>query len=491
MNSKIVQTLIRMNSMKCVAVAVGLAATAGSAEAKEQPNIIMIMCDDLGWGDVGFNGNEIIKTPNIDKLASEGVIYDRFYAACAVSSPTRASVLTGRNPYRTGIFNANVGILRPEEITLPELLREEGYATGHFGKWHLGALTDKEKDSNRGAVGNTKELNLPRDHGYDEAFVTESKVPTWDPMIFPTEHRNGSGWNCIKPGEPTSSFGSAYWDINGEKVTENLEGDDSRVIMDRVLPFIEQSSDSERPFLSVVWFHAPHKPCVAGEEYAAMYGEYDEAFMNYAGCITALDDQVGRLCNYLEENGLLENTIITFCSDNGPENGVGVTGGFRARKRSLYEGGVRVPSFIYWKGHVKEPYRIEVPTVTCDYLPTMVSIVGVESSKCKYELDGVDISPSLKGKRITRENPIVLNYAGQIAYYGDNYKLYTKGATKEYYDIVNDPYEKNPLNSCPDMESTESTMNSTYNRYRMSFEGAEYGVESVNRMEQSWPKGRC
>lgn len=101
-------------------MAVGLAATAGSAEAKKQPNIIMIMCDDLGWGDVGFNGNDIIKTPNIDKLAGEGVIYDRFYAACAVSSPTRASVLTGRNPYRTGIFNANVGILRPEEITLPE-----------------------------------------------------------------------------------------------------------------------------------------------------------------------------------------------------------------------------------------------------------------------------------------------------------------------------------------------------------------------------------
>ena len=124
-------------------------------KAQKQPNIIFIMADDLGWGDVGFNGNKIIKTPHLDQLANDGIIFDRFYAGCALSSPTRANVLTGRNPFRTGVFTANEGILRPEEITLPELLQQQGYMTGHFGKWHLGTLTYKEKDANRGRAGNT------------------------------------------------------------------------------------------------------------------------------------------------------------------------------------------------------------------------------------------------------------------------------------------------------------------------------------------------
>jgi len=168
-----------------------------TAGAQNKPNIILIMADDLGWGDTGYNGNPVIKTPYLDQMAKEGVRFNRFYSACAVCSPTRASVLTGRNPYRTGVFNANVGILRPEEVTLPELLKKKGYVTGHFGKWHLGTLTHTEYDANRGRPGNIREFNSPALHGYDYAFVTESKVPTWDPMKNPVDREKQAGWDYL------------------------------------------------------------------------------------------------------------------------------------------------------------------------------------------------------------------------------------------------------------------------------------------------------
>ena len=147
----------RIFNKLCVLLLIGLAV---SGLSQDKPNVILIMADDLGWGDTGYNGNPIIKTPHLDQMAQEGMQMNRFYSASSVCSPTRSSCLTGRNPYRTGIFTANVGILRPEEITLPEILREQGYATGHFGKWHLGTLTTKEKDANRGGPGNTKNLTL-------------------------------------------------------------------------------------------------------------------------------------------------------------------------------------------------------------------------------------------------------------------------------------------------------------------------------------------
>ncbi|MDD7985234.1 sulfatase-like hydrolase/transferase [Lentisphaera marina] len=163
-----------------------------------KPNVILIMADDLGWGDTGFNGSKVIKTPHLDQMAAEGLQLDRFYSASSVCSPTRASVLTGRNPYRTGVPTANQGFLRPEEIALPEVLKEQGYATGHFGKWHLGTLTHTEKDSNRGKPGNRKEFNPPKLHGYEDAFVTEAKVPTYDPMIKPKNFDKGESLKKAK-----------------------------------------------------------------------------------------------------------------------------------------------------------------------------------------------------------------------------------------------------------------------------------------------------
>lgn len=456
-----------------------------SAYGQERPNIILIMADDLGWGDVGFNGNDIIETPHLDALASEGMIFDRFYSASAVSSPTRASVLTGRNPYRTGIYTANVGILRCEEVTIPELLAEEDYLTGHFGKWHLGSLTDKEFDANRGRVGVSNIVNPPALHGYDDSFVTESKVPTTDPMIMPENH-DGHFWDRLGDSDKKLPYRTYYWKHDGTKETENLEGDDSRVIMDRVIPFIDSAREQDRPFLSVIWFHAPHLPCVATEEYAAMYEGMSVAERNYYGCITALDAQVGRLVEHLKSTGEYENSLIFFCSDNGPERGTpGVTGGFKERKRSLHEGGIRVPAFVVWPSHVKGGKRSSAPCFTSDYLPTVTDILKI--SNPTHALDGTSIVNILQGER-ERSKPQVFLIGDRGVIMDGDYKLYASGGVCELYNLRKDPYEERDLSQqYPSrVEVLKKQLESTIDNFRSSFDGDEYGTRSVEMLNQKW-----
>ena len=260
------------------------------------------MCDDLGWGDVGFNGNQTIKTPHLDAMSRSGMRFTRFYAAAPVCSPTRGSCITGRHPFRYGVFFANTGHMLPRELTLAELLRGKGYATGHFGKWHLGTLTKTEKDANRGGPKGAEHYSPPQDNGFDICFSTESKVPTWDPMIKPPAAR-GTWWDPVTDPAEERNYGTGYWDQQGQRVTENLRGDDSRVIMDRAIPFIRQAVDDGKPFFTIVWFHAPHLPVVAGPKYSAMYEGHDKFAQHYSGCITALDEQVGRPACRTPETG--------------------------------------------------------------------------------------------------------------------------------------------------------------------------------------------
>jgi hypothetical protein len=206
-----------------------------------RPNIILCMTDDQGWGDTGYNGHPVLKTPNLDQMAREGIRFDRFYAGAPVCSPTRGSCLTGRHPYRYGIHFANVGHIKKEEITLAEVLRMQGYTTGHFGKWHLGVLTKTVKESNRGGPRGVKHYSSPWENGFDACFSTEAKVPTWDPMKKPAKPANRKAWHCLSKGEQFVPYGTHYWTGPGQMVTENLDGDDSRVIMDRAIPFLSGS----------------------------------------------------------------------------------------------------------------------------------------------------------------------------------------------------------------------------------------------------------
>jgi arylsulfatase A-like enzyme len=427
------------------------------AAAKKNPNIILIMCDDLGWGDVGFNGNDKIKTPNLDKLASSGTTFTRFYSGGTVCSPTRASCLTGRNPNRMGIYSANVGHMKPEEITLPELLKAKGYNTGHFGKWHLGTLTTTIKDANRGKPRDYSHYSIPSANGYDEYFVSESKVPTYDPMIVPAEFNEEIGenlrfgWAAIEDKDDPrkiESYGTHFWKGREELELKNLDGDDSRIIMDRVIPFVRSSIADNNPFFSVVWFHTPHLPLVATKEYRDKYSHlsYPEQLL-YAS-ITMMDEQVGRLWAELEAMGEADNTMLWFCSDNGPERGTpGSAGPFRERKRSLYEGGVRVPGLVIWPNKIKPNQTIDVPAVTSDYLPTILDFLEMDYPDETRPIDGISLKDILISGKQQRESAIGFKSGGKMSWVTDRYKLIStdKGETYELYDLIADKEEKNNI----------------------------------------------
>jgi arylsulfatase A-like enzyme len=419
-----------------------LATCAGSVGAG-QPNIILVMADDLGWADVGFNGNTTIRTPHLDTLAAAGCRLERFYSAGSVCSPTRASCLTGRNGQRLGIGHANVGHVDESEITIAEVLRDHGYRTGHFGKWHLGTLTRQTRESNRGGPRGVAHYAPPWDHGFEVCFSTEAKVPTWDPMWKP----KGSGrqaWAPLAADDPKRvSYGTHYWTGTETRVESNLDGDDSRVIVDRAVQFIERESD--KPYFAVVWFHTPHLPIVAGPAYHEMYGGHTLLERSYYGCITALDEQVGRL---VASAG--PETVIWFCSDNGPEGQAkkapGSAAPFRGRKRSLYEGGVRVPAIVRWPGQVEAGTSTSLPLVTSDYLPTILTALDIDLPADR-ELDGMDVLPLLRSGAERRGKPIGFAMRKAASWVTDQHKLITRdgGETYELFDLLADPGERNDI----------------------------------------------
>ncbi|MBN2313910.1 MAG: sulfatase-like hydrolase/transferase, partial [Sedimentisphaerales bacterium] len=372
-------------------------------------------------------------------MARAGMRFTRFYSGAPVCSPTRGSCLTGRHPYRYGIFFANVGHMRKEEITLAEALKSQGYTTGHFGKWHLGTLTTTEKDSNRGGPKGIEEYSPPWENGFDVCFSTEAKVPTWNPMKSPDSN---------KP------YGTYYWNQDGKKVTENLEGDDSRVIMDRAVPFIRTAVKKSTPFFAVVWFHTPHLPVIAGPKYRALYSQYSEDEQHYYGCITALDEQVGRLRQELRNLGVSDNTMLWFCSDNGPEGKDGKhdrtrgsAGPFRGRKRSLFEGGVRVPGLLEWPSKVQAGRITDVPCSTCDYFPTVLDALGFRIKGQPEPIDGVSLLPLIEGKMTERPLPIGFESRDQVSLTDNRYKIYSGDKGKSYmlFDLLDDPGETKDL----------------------------------------------
>jgi arylsulfatase A-like enzyme len=419
----------------------------------KNPNIILIMCDDLGWGDTGFNGNKIIQTPNLDAIAGKGIIFNRFYSASAVCSPTRGSCLTGRNPYRYGIPTANAGHMKVEEITIPELLKKQGYETGHFGKWHLGTLTTKVKDANRGKPGDSTHYSIPTMHGYDTYLVTESKIPTYDPMWKPKKFDTEKGeslkygWKAVQNKNDAEKYGTYYWKGVETAEKENLEGDNSKVVMDRVIPFIENSVDNNNPFFSVIWFQTPHLPVVANEEMMEKYSQYSHQEQIYYATISGMDEQVGRLWKKLKELGETENTMIWFCSDNGPERGTpGTAGPFRERKRSLYEGGVRVPAFCVWPDGIEAGQKTDFPSVTSDYLPSIVELLDLDYPENR-PVDGVSLLEVLSGNKNERTKPIGFQFGGKMSWVTQKYKLIStdKGETFELYNLIEDKEEKTDI----------------------------------------------
>lgn len=440
-----------------------------------KPNIILIMADDLGYGDVGFNGNENVITPYLDKMSNEGIKFTSFYAAAPLCSPTRASVLTGRSPFRQGVFAAHTGGMRPAEKTIAEVLKNVGYQTGFFGKWHLGWV-QPDKVESRGMY------SPPWHHGYDETFATKSAVPTWNPTKTP------KGWTSFGARDDGSWGGSIYVN-NGKPVTDNLEGDDSRIIMDRAIPFIEKAIKNNVPFFTTIWFHAPHEPVVAGPEYLAKYPNLPERKKHLYGCITAMDDQIGRLNQFLKENNVDENTIIFFCSDNGPadsltKKGIASAGPYRGHKHQMWEGGLRVPSLMSWPGHIKKGVVSDIQTSTNDYFPTILDLVNIKPNK-KIPLDGISLKPLIKGGETTvTSNSLAFGYqrlyknTELYAYISGKYKICNPvvGSKMMLFDLSKDPSESHDLASeKPELlEKMTKELEKVKASWRLSREGKDY-----------------
>jgi arylsulfatase A-like enzyme len=247
---------------------------------------------------------------------------------------------------------------------------------------------------------------------------------------------------------PGDHFGTYYWEGPGRKVSANLTDDDSRIIMDRVLPFIEKAGRNRQPFLAVIWFHSPHLPVLTGEQYRGLYEEYSNDQQHFYGCISAMDNQIGRLHQLLEEMNLDGNTMIWFCSDNGPEGNEvvnrtqGTTSGLKGRKRSLFEGGVRVPAFLSWPDGIANPRPLSIPCTTSDYLPTIMDLLGIKQQNVVY--DGISLVPLLNGEMEARPQPIGFIHQKQIALIDNDYKLISQdlGGTYSLFDLVHDPGEK-------------------------------------------------
>ncbi|MCP5118130.1 MAG: sulfatase-like hydrolase/transferase [bacterium] len=324
-----------------------------------KPNIILAMADDQGWGDMAYNSHPVLKTPTFDEMAAAGLRFDRFYAAAPVCSPTRGSVMTGRHPNRFGCFRWGYS-LRPQEVTVAEALRDAGYATGHFGKWHLGSVRSDSPV-------------CPGNSGFDE----------W--MSSPNFFEN----------DPWMSH-------NGKAV--KTEGEGSEVTVKAALEFIRGAVDSKRPFLAVVWFGSPHSPHVALQPDLDLYPDQPEKMRHFLGEITAMDRAMGLLRREIRQLGIADNTLLWYTSDNGaiPQ---GSTGGLKGRKGSIWEGGLRVPAIIEWPARAPAPRTIEVPAGTVDIYPTLLDIAGV-SVENQPPLDGVSILPLIEGRGISRTHAL-------------------------------------------------------------------------------------
>lgn len=452
-------------------------------ENVEDPNIILIMADDMGYGDPAFIGNKIAVTPTLDEMSQNGLTFSRFYAGAPVCSPTRASVLTGRHPYRMGIYSPNVGHLPQEEITVAELVKKKGYRTGHFGKWHLGTMTKTEDDGRRGGPENAEHYSPPWKNGFDVTFSAEAGLPLWDPYKKPKdldlsnpdyikEYSKNPWWDPIKDPDESNYFGMAFWNEKGEKVDKNIEGATSRVLMDRVIPFIENSTENDTPFLAVLWFHTPHIPLVTGKKYRELYSDHSKIVQHYFGSITAMDEQIGRLRDELKKLGAKDNTLIWFKSDNGParkDTRPGTAGPLRGDKGSLYEGGIRVPGIIEWPSAIRQNRHTDLPVSTSDILPTIMDLLEIEGKE-KLDLDGESVLDLLLDEQeYSREKPLYFKYGSQSAIIDKHLKLYSNNDEEwELYNLDKDIGENNDIS---DQNSDEvERLKNLYQKFEDSIE---------------------
>lgn len=403
------------------------AAAPRAAEAP-RPNLLFFLCDDLGYGDLGCFGSELIRTPNLDRLASEGAKLTACYSGSPVCSPSRASIMTGRNPNRLGIRDwipPNSGIfLKTEEVTVAELLKQAGYKTAHIGKWHLNSRFNGREPT-------------PGDHGFDYWMSTQNNAA-------PT-HQNPTNFvrNRMRVGP--------------------LTGNSTTIIAEEAMRWIE--GVGKGPWAVFVWFHAPHEKVEVPEDF--LKAEYpddpDTDRAHYRASVTLVDREVGRMLKQLETLGLRERTWVQFTSDNGPETlkrypnatrSHGSPGPFRGMKLHVTEGGYRVPGIIRWPGHIRPGTVVAEPIAGYDILPTFCELAGV-APPADRPLDGTSFLPALEGRPVVRKVPLYWQYdlaistPWTLALRDGDWKLLSDAKLEKFelHNLRTDPGEKADLST--------------------------------------------
>ena len=344
-----------------------------SLSAAKRPNVVMLLADDLGWKDIGCYGGPV-KTPTLDRLAADGVRFTDFYSGAAVCSPSRATLLTGRQHLRAGIYSwihdsSQESHLLEREVTLAEVLKSNGYETVHLGKWHLGMPTPQKPNK-----------PTPADHGFDYWFATANNAqPSHkDPVNF------------IRNGTPVGK----------------TDGYACQVVVDEAISWLDETRDRNKPFFLNVWFHEPHAPIAAPDEIVSRYGKLNDPAAIYSGTIDNTDRAIARLLEKLKPVDSPANTLIIYSSDNGSYRADRV-GHLRGVKGSNYDGGIRVPGIFYWPGTITRGQVEHEPAGLVDLLPTVCGLLGINTPN-DVHLDGSDLSPLLTGRKdaFVRHQPL-------------------------------------------------------------------------------------
>ncbi len=399
-----------------------------TSEKQEQDppptNFVIILCDDLGYGDLEAFAGTHIRSPRLTALCAKGLKLTHCYSGSPVCSPARGALFTGRNPNRLGIRDwipEGSGIyLDTAEVTLPELLQGAGYATGLIGKWHLNSLVDGSEPG-------------PLDHGFDFAMYTQNNAnPT---------HQNPDNF------------------IRGEAPLGILHGHSTTLTMDTAWAWIQRQT---QPFAAFITLHAPHEPLATPAEWKNMYQQFPDSTQQiYYGAVSLIDHAVGKLLDSLETHGLMDNTLLFFTSDNGPETldryegaerSHGSPGPLRGMKLHITEAGYRVPGILYWPGHTTAGTVSSEPIASYDLLPTLAAIANIPLPN-SLRLDGANFLPMLEQQPIAREHSLYWQFDNalssplQVSLRSGRWKLLADTALThfELYDLVADAGESENL----------------------------------------------
>jgi arylsulfatase A len=431
-----------------------------NSETSENPNVVILFADDLGYTDLNCYGG-IPNTPHLDSLAENGIKFTNCYAAAPNCSPSRAALLTGRHPSRTGIYSYIPGHgnhpmhLGDEEVTLAELLKTKGYQTVHLGKWHLGSLMDEGENNQP----------LPSDQGFDYSLGTENNAQPshYNPVNFV---RNG-------------------------KALDTLKGYSCQFLVDEAKTWLNNHHDEQKPFFLYCCFHEVHKKIASPPELIENYDQYNERNAEYYANVENMDLAVGRLLKILREKGEMENTLVFFTSDNGSYH-KGSQKGLSGYKGEVYEGGIRVPGIVHWPGHYTEKRTIGEPVWGPDLLPTLCNLIDVPLPD--KNLDGTNLLPLLENKGFERKKPLLWYFYRSnpeasmrvgdyslMAYANDSVRrthyfsekdigFIKQSEFKQFklYDLSNDPQQQNNLaKSMPrKLDSMKKVFKSTFEDIR-------------------------